>query len=250
MRAILFVIFVLSAAGCSHYTPAEITSISQSYINSWQSPESMTVSEENQIAFLRSYLAETKKPLGEALEHPSYSVRMWAAYVIGQIGPVARMMESQLTERLQSEQNRVVRIYLYEAVQKTELGTPALIALLRQRFEALDDSPSGQDYSNRRWDISDADEKIHLAATLCVLEKGPACGEYRTYLLNWLRNPTSELTSHEWAQLWDRRRETILVLPSVPGASAAIPLLEELQSGHSAPSWFYFTTTDVRNSLK
>jgi hypothetical protein len=118
-------------------------------------------------------------------------------------------------------------LYLYEALRGMKQVSPDTIDLLKQRFS----SPAVGDYqpvSERRWEYSDDDEKIHLAATLAILDDGPERADRVSYILDWLKpnGPTGWNGGN--LELWSRQGEAIQFLTEIPDGKQALPLLKGL----------------------
>jgi hypothetical protein len=194
MRATLIVLFCVCCVGCRK-SPSEAAAQAKAYVSGWEKL-GKSLPDESQISFFRSYLRESKISLGEALENPSYLVRMWAAYVIGQIGPDARSLGSILTDRLQIEANRGVRIYLLEALRGIHAESPSTIELLKKQFAMLNERDDPQDRSKNTSEYLKADEKVYIAATIYALDTSPEYIKYADYLQTWLRRHDSSDAMH------------------------------------------------------
>lgn len=194
MRATLVVLFCVCCLGCRK-SPSEAAAQAKAYVSDWEKLGN-SLPDESQISFFRSYLRESKSSLDEALENPSYLIRMWAAYVIGQIGPDARFLGSMLTDRLQIEANRGVRIYLLEALRGIHDDAPSTIELLKKQFAALNERDDPQDRSKSTSEYLEADEKVHIAATIYAIDTSPEYIRYANYLQTWLRRHDSSDVMH------------------------------------------------------
>jgi hypothetical protein len=194
MRFTLIVLICICCIGCRK-SPTEAAAQAKSYISGWEKL-GKSLPDESQVSFFRSYVNESKSSLGEALENPSYLIRMWAAYVIGQIGPDARSLGSTLTDRLQVEPNRGVRIYLLEALRGIHDEAPSTIELLKKQFPALSETNDPQDRSKSTSEYLEADEKVCIAATIYALDTGPEYIKYADCLQTWLRRHDSSDAMH------------------------------------------------------
>jgi hypothetical protein len=164
----------------------------------------------------------------------------------GEIGPDARSLGSTLIERLQVEPNRGVRIYLLESLRKIHDDAPSTTMVLKQRFAALSDASEPEEHSKNRFDYLEADEKIHIAATICALDAGSDRVQYVNYLLDWLRDSAS-VEGMKRYYVWHRRREVVLLLEYASDIKMqAKPLLESILARRDVPESIYF---DVENVL-
>jgi len=194
MRATLIVLFCVCCVGCRK-SPSEAAAQAKAYVSGWEKL-GKSLPDESQISFFRSYLRESKNSLGEALENPSYLIRMWAAYVIGQIGPDARSLGSMLTDRLQTEPNRGVRIYLLESLRGIHDDAPSTIILLKKQFAGLSEAEGRRDPFKGISEYLEADEKVYIAATIYALDTGAEYIKYADYLQTWLRRHDSSDVMH------------------------------------------------------
>ncbi len=76
----------------------------------------MWLPDAEQVAVFRDNFDSSRSSLRDALAHPDYSVRMRAAYVTGEIGKSANPAGEDLVARLREEPNRLVRIYIIDAL--------------------------------------------------------------------------------------------------------------------------------------
>jgi hypothetical protein len=248
MRRLLLAPFLILAIGCSHKT-APTSTKPQEYIDGW-AQMGMWLPDQEQIEFFRSHWLESEQPLTLALKHPAHEVRMRAGYVIEKLGSDALPMGLALTTRLQEEPDRLVRMYLYDALQAVRFDDPSTVAILKEKFESLDENNQKPEPGESNSDYLDADEMIRIAGALYVLDQAPERQSYLEFILKWLRPPKEQLTPKQIDALWERRWGAVLTLEGMTDAGEAIPLLEALQVEESAPAWVSIHVPRVLESIR
>lgn len=242
LRTLLIAVFLTLGAGCAK-TP---TKKAEKYVDSWANM-GMWLPDKEQIGFFSKYLTEVEEVLISALSNTNSDVRQTAAYVIGEIGPDAIGFGPSLFRCLKEEQERIVRMYLYNALAAICFADPSVIDDLKGRFQSLDskNEPPAQDHS-----YASADEKINVAAALYVLDKSSNRREYLEYVLRWLHQPVDDMEPERLAGYWERRWCAVISLERMWGASEAIPLLEAMQDEQNAKSWVSVHVPRVLKALK
>jgi HEAT repeat protein len=207
----------------------------------------MWLPDSKQIAFFRAELAQVRQPLTAALRSANPDVRQRAAYVVEQVGPDAQILGPEILERLQTEPERLVRMYLYQAMGAIGYDEARGIKLLDERFKSLreDNEPPTLD-----GEYADVDEKITVAATLCRIDNSDNRKAYLDFILLWLRPIDSESTNTEIAGTWERRWHVVQVLERMPNAREAKPLLEEILKDSNKPAWVSTRVPEVFGSLR
>ncbi len=238
------IVLLILLCGCDHTTAPSKTA--QKYVDSW-TEMGMWLPDKEQVAYFHSNLDATRDQLIAALSHANADVRQRAAYVIGEIGPDARSLGPDLFSRLQAERERLIRIYLINALAAVKSDDAEVISDLKSRFESLDDTnvPPALDH-----EYSDADEKINVAAALYVLEQSQNRGHYLTFVLRWLQPPPARLGGDELKGYWERRWVAVISLEYMLGATDAIPLLEAMRDEENAKPWVAFHVPRVLDALR
>ena len=120
MRTVILLALLIAGCAQSANTSNHATKL-QEYVDGWNKM-GMWLPDQSQIDSFRLCLPESQKPLATALENPSYEIRMRAAYVIEKLGTDARPIGPALLGRLQNEPDRLVRLYLYDALSGVRYG--------------------------------------------------------------------------------------------------------------------------------
>jgi hypothetical protein len=165
--------------GCREAPPAEVA---HQYISNWSATCSRLPKEE--VDFFKDHFELTGGQVCEALSHDDSSVRVRAAYVLGEIGPRARSVEPVLRTRLENEPSQLVRMYLVTALGQIGASEPATLRQLVARYEELssENVPVEEDYS-----YAEVDERIGIAATLYLLtNQRSKRDEYLHFVTQWL----------------------------------------------------------------
>jgi HEAT repeat protein len=238
----LILIFVL-AIGCgeSSQSPQHI----QAWIKSW-SEMGMYLPDKEQVDFLRANFDDVSQELAAALDHKNPDVRQRAAYVIGEIGPAAESLGPALASRLKIEKQRLVRIYLVDALTTVDFGDEETVGLLKSRFESL----SSENVAQPIGEYADVDEKINVAAALNNMTTGAEREKYLEFVTKWLRPPDDQLSVAEKENYWERRWVAVICLEHMDGTTTAIPLLEAMLEEGDVRSWVHHHVPRVLRALK
>lgn len=195
----------------------------------------MWLPDAEQVAVFRDNFQSARTSLRDALANPDDSVRMRAAHVIGEIGDAAKPAGEDLIARLKEEPNRLVRIYIVDALNAIGYDTDAAISVLTDRYRGLDGTnvPPNDDHS-----YAEVDEKIKVASAIYALADDPdAKSEYFQFVAKWLNPPDDDMRGDLLEGFWERRWVAVNSLEQMPGATDAIPLLESLQEEQGAKPW-------------
>lgn len=196
----------------------------------------MWLPDAKQVELFRRNFDSARGSLHVALSNPDHSVRMRAAYVIGEIGASAKPAGQDLLARLKDEPDELVRIYIVQALSAIDYDTNPALSMLADRYAALDGEnvPPKVDHS-----YAEVDEKITVASALYVLLKADAKAkrEYFDFVTKWLDPPADDLSRNLLEGYWERRLVTVLALERMPDAVDAIPKLESLQAEPNSKPW-------------
>jgi len=132
------------------------------YIAGWDDM-GMRLPDAEEVKLFRDNFDAARSSLDDALSHSNHSVRMRAAYVLGEIGKTAQPAGEELLARLVEESHVLVRIYIIDALNAIGYDTEATVSVLTERYEALDGTnvPPIDDPS-----YAEVDEKIKVASAL------------------------------------------------------------------------------------
>lgn len=237
--AILLVCFV-GCDGATHQqksasrqTPIATAKSVDEYIAGW-GDMGMWLPDAKQIGAFRDNFDTARNSLRDALSHSDDSVRMRAAYVIGEIGITARPVGKELLARLTEEPDELVRIYIVDALNAIGYDDHATVAVLVERYKALDGTnvPPNGDPS-----YAEVDEKIKIASALYSLANDESKSEYYDFVTKWLDPPDDGLNGDLLDGYWERRWIAVNSLERMPAAKDAIPKLESLQTEPNAKPW-------------
>ena len=218
--------------GCDRSTPQQtVPNTISECIASWDDM-GMWMPDSRQIAMFRAQFKSARGPLREALTHSNDSVRLRAAYVIGEIGPLARPSGEDLLARFLREPDVTVRMYIVDALNLIGYKSGTTVDALAKRYRALDGAnvePNDQSYP-------EVDEKITIASALYVMVDGQSKSEYYEFVTKWL-DPPDGMHGPLLEGYWDRRWNAVNALERMPGATDAIPKLQSLQAEPNVESW-------------
>ena len=235
---------VLLVIGCGKPSPPP--QHIQAWVESW-GKMGMYLPSEDQIVFLRANLSDVTPELAAAVAHENPDVRRRAAYAIGKIGPDAKSLGPALFLRLKTEQERLVRIYIINALAAVKFQSKDANDLLRSRFDSLSSANVAPQLFGG---YADVDEKINVAAALYNLTSGDDRQEYLEFVTQWLKPPSSGSGPVENEGYWERRWMAVIALEGMQSASAAIPLLESMLHEDGAKEWVAVHVPRVLGVLK
>tara|TARA_R100000789_G_scaffold99243_1_gene105212 strand:+ start:642 stop:1451 length:810 start_codon:yes stop_codon:yes gene_type:complete len=239
----VFAIFCVCFVGCNqriaqqNSTPPKTRDTSnQSFdelITAW-GDMGMMFPDSAQVDVFRADFETSRSSLRDALSHSDNSVRMRAAYVIGEIGDIAKPAGEELLARLLDEPDELVRIYIVDALNSVGYDTNATIAALSDRFETLDGNnvPPNNDHS-----YAEVDEKIKVASALFSLSDTDSRSKYYDFVTQWLDPPADDLKGTLLDGYWERRWIAVNSIEQMPEATDAIPKLESLLAEPNAKLW-------------
>jgi HEAT repeat protein len=235
---------LLLVTGCDHSSsqPKHI----QAWIESW-GKMGMYLPPDEQIDFLRINFSDVKPELAAALNDKNPDIRQRDAFAIGKIGTSAVSLGHALVARLNIEPERLVRIYLVNALAEIGYRDEEATDLLRAKFAAL---KSVNEPIDPAGGYADVDEKIYVAAALFDLTSGDERNEYREFVTQWLKPPSSEMNATEREAYWEHRWGAVIALENMTDASSAIPLLESILQEPDAPAWVSVHVPRVLGALK
>lgn len=145
------------------------------------------------------------------------------------------------------EQERLVRIYIINALAAVKFQSKEVNDLLRSRFDSLSSANVAPQLFGG---YADVDEKINVAAALYNLTSGNDRQEYLEFVTKWLKPPSSDFGPVENEAYWERRWMAVIALEGMQGASAAIPLLESMLHEDGAKEWVGVHVPRVLGVLK
>ncbi len=194
----------------------------------------MWLPDAEQVKVFRDNFDVARGSLCDALTHSNHSVRIRAAYVIGEIGETAKPAGEELLARLGEESDEVVRIYIVDALNAIGYDTEAAITVLIKRYEALDGAnvPPNDDHS-----YAEVDEKITVACALYAFVDAESKSRYFDFVTKWLDPPEDDLSGDLLEGYWERRWMAVNALEQMPDATDAIPKLESLEVEPNAKPW-------------
>ena len=222
MRMMIHLLIALLAAGCEP-TPAERA---EAYVAGW----SIGTTDggrlpTDQVPFFAEHLEEATPALRAVLADGDADVRQSAAYIIGEVGPAAGGFEADLRARVGAESDRVVRMYLYDALRSINAREEATLAALRGRYDAAADAEEdGGCYAP-------VDERIALAGSLFGLD--PDDGrrrEYEAFAVRFLEEDAAGASEQS-------RWMAVTTLADMPGATSAVGPLRGMLEERDAPAW-------------
>ena len=222
MRMMIPLLIALLAAGCEP-TPAERA---EAYVAGWSS-EAIDGGRlpTDQVPFFAGHQEEATPALRAAVADADADVRQSAAYVIGEVGPAAGGFEADLRARVGAESDRVVRMYLYDALRSVEAREEATLAALRDQYDALANAGEDGEF------YAPVDERIALAGSLFGLD--PDDGRRRVYeafVVRFLDEDAAGVS--EWS-----RWMAVTTLAGMPGAASAVGPLRGMLEERDAPAW-------------
>ena len=179
-----------------------------------------------QVAFFSANIDTTKDVLANKLNDQNSDVRQRAAYIIEEIGPAAKPMQTALVTALAKEKVPLVRIYLCNALRAIGEADEEALAKLRELFHTSGD------------DKDTLEQRIYSGAGSSTLSKNPKeVSECTNFVCRWLKSPSKDLDPIELEKYWDLRWSTVNAVEHMTHAQQAIPLLESMLSEPEKRSW-------------
>ena len=245
MSAVRFVpVIALIIGGCGEASPPP--QHIQAWVKEW-GEMGMYLPSDEQIDFIRANLSDVTPELSAALNHNNPDVRQRAAYVIEKIGPVAKSLGPDLVRRFAIEKERLVRIYLVNAIGRINFQDQTAAKLLRAHFDTLSFENSAPQLFGG---YADVDEKINVAAALFNQTSNKDRDKYFDFVTKWLQPPDPKFSQTELAGYWERRWMAVIALEDMSQASAAIPLLEAMLKEPNPKEWVSIHVPRVIAALK
>ena len=227
-------------------TPVQQTKTVEEHVASW-SEMGMWLPDAEQVTIFRDNFDSARSSLRDALANPNDSVRMRAAFVIGEIGDSAKPAGEDLIARLREEPDRLVRIYIIDALNAISYDSGAAVTVLAARYEALDGTnvPPNDNHS-----YAEVDEKIKVASALYSFVDADSRSQYFDFVSKWLDPPNADLNGDLLDGYWERRWIAVNSLEQMPYATDAIPKLEALKTEPNAKSWVHVHVPRVLGVLR
>lgn len=218
----------------------------EDYIARW-SDMGMWLPDAEQVNVFCDNFDSARGSLREALSHNNQSVRMRAAYVIGEIGDSAKPAGEELLARLTAEPDELVRIYIIDALIAIGYDTDTTITVLVERYEALDGSnvPPNEDHY-----YAEVDEKITVASALYSFVDIDSKTGYLDFVIKWLDPPDDDLSPELLDGYWIRRWIAVHALEQMSTATEAIPRLESLKAEPNAKPWVHVHVPRILGVLR
>lgn len=231
--AVAAILLLLALGGCTKRAPQQNVPQHDQYIGEWAGM-GMWLPKDDQVQYFAANFASSYPSLKEALAHPDHSVRMRAAYVLGEIDSPARTAGPDLLARLKNEPDVLVRIYIIDALIGIGYRGEDTVATLTQRFESLNGTnvpPIGAG------SYAEVDEKITVASALYSLGEESERSTYFDFVTVWLKPIPKNVTGTMLDGYWERRWIAVNSLEHMRGATEAIPLMEAMRTENGAQSW-------------
>lgn len=224
---------IVSFIGCAD-SASEPQAKARSFVQGW-AKQGMYLPNQQEVEFFRNNVRNVRTVLIEAVADPNPDVRQRAAYVIDEIGREASALVADVLDALKKEQNRLVRLYLFNALSSMGKPAPDVLHELRARFNELTDAADIRDQS---WDYTPVDERICVAGALYELDvQSDRRSEYLDFVTQWLKSPVQTLSATAMASYWEHRWMAVNTLGNMPHAQSAIPLLEAMQKEPGKQEW-------------
>jgi hypothetical protein len=236
MRLVLTIVAALAVmfASCNSNDP---TTRATKLIAGW-AESGMMLPDGEQREFFRVHRDQVMPALEAALAHKSESIRMRAAYVIESCEPASGTLASMLLRRVPVEKDRLVRIYIYNALCTHGPSSLEAADSLANRWNALDKKAITPDVE---YEPSEASEAMYLAGALSVCARDQAARkQYAAFVLGWLEPPPANTPADKLDAYWEVRWSTLAALRSMPPTEGAVPLLEKMFREPNAKPWVEF----------
>ncbi len=202
-------------------------------VSSW-AKMGMYMPDASQVAAFRGDFEHSEDLLRNGLDDSNSSVRMRSAYVIGEIGTIARPLGASLLMKLSNEEDELVKIYMVNALSEIGHDTPSTVQTLTTLFDSLDGTNVPPSFGGS---YAEVDQKINLAAAIFVLSKPEDSGKYFDFVTKWLDPPEPSVRGLQLDGYWERRWMAVNCLGRMTRAVEAIPKLEMLQSEPKPKPW-------------
>lgn len=242
IRLLFFGVLLLSI-GC--LGPEDPKQIAKKFIHAWATSDASLPL--NEAPFFEENFEYVSGELSSALTDKNESTRIRAAYILEQLGPVAAPLKDDLMLAIDSENSRLVRIYLYDAIQSLgEIDEVELDKLL-MKFDALkiNVENSSSEYNTIE------DERIFLASALYVLDSNVQRKEaYLDEVSQWLEKPVSGMSETGLDVYWNHRWSSVIALEKMKGAEIVVLKLEAMLEEDGKKPWVSIHVPRVIHSLQ
>lgn len=246
MHAFRFVpIVVVALLGCGE--PAPPPQHIQAMVKSW-GDMGMYLPKQEEVDFLHANLDDVTPELEAAVCDKNADIRQRAAHVIGGIGPDAHDLGACLFGQLKIEPERLVQIYLIDALGAIRYRDDEVIAFMENKYQALSDENVPPKFFDSNY--AEVDEKINLAGVLYVLVESESRDQYFDFVTKWLQPLDADMGFAAASGYWERRWMAVNALVDMEGAAQAVPLLEAMLNEEDAKSWVSVHVPRALRALK
>lgn len=230
-RTLLAILSVALLAGCGLRSRPE--RIAKQHVANWDSMGMHLP--KDQVPFFATNFPRVSGVLADAIHAHDPRVRQRAAYMVDELGPLALSMQTSLAARVESETNRLVRLYVYGALNSIGTAETSTVATLRSAYEAL---PKDESKESEEDIYTSLDERIYLASALYVLDTQPHRREvYLHEVTQWLMPPPDDLKGSELDRYWDHRWCAVNAVEEMRGAVESLPLLRAMLEEEERKPW-------------
>ena len=178
----------------------------------------------DEVKLVRSRLPESLDALRVGFKHDDAHVRMSTAYVAEKLGPEAAGLARDVLQRLQTEPEPLVRVYLADALAAIGDNSQDILDALRGEFQSEQDDQV----------------KTYLAGGLVRLNSPKAEPEAWQWLLDSLKTfpPVPPDGLEERQAFWERRWGGVRHLRETRGKEEVLlPLVTKLRDNPATPGW-------------
>lgn len=217
-------LFAIALLGVIVGCPKEVKPRTASELVSAWADLGIYVPTEKDVVFIRDRLPDSLEALRVGLAHDDKHVRMSSAYVAEKLGPQAHPLISTIIEKLPSEPEAVVRVYLASAL--AEIGQVDSDGIRR-----LEDGFRSEKHEQA---------KTHIAGALVRLrspQEEPAAWKWLLQSLEAFPPdpPTDQDAAHFF---WERRWGAVQHVRIIRGKDdVLLPLLVALKANPKTPRW-------------
>jgi hypothetical protein len=200
------------------------------------------------VPFFNANFPDVQSVLANAIGDSNDDIRQRAAFVISELGSVARPLEPVVIQRIEKEPSRLVRMYLYGAARSMRATTEKMRMTLKARFAALETEP---DVRAKASEYTPIDERIEIASALLMVDDSKSKkADYLDYVLRWLKPIPTGLPAGKREDYWDHRWMAVTVIENAGEPRDAIPLLEAMVKEPGAKPWVQIKVLRALTALK